>query len=160
MSKRHSSKNSSNNLNQKQSQNHTNHGSQADGSQDKIRLDKWLWAARFYKTRSVSRTAIEGGKVHVNGQRAKPSKDACIGDVIILRQGFDEKTIVVKNISGDRRGAPEAQRLYEETPDSIKTRENAAADRKALRGSYPVSEHRPDKKQRRDIGRLRRQDFE
>lgn len=128
--------------------------------QDKVRLDKWLWAARFYKTRSVSRDAIEGGKVHVNGQRAKPSKDARVGDTLVLRQGFDEKTIVIKALSDTRRGAPEARLLYEETQDSINKREEAAANRKALRGSYPVSEHRPDKKQRRDIERFRQQDFE
>ncbi|WP_281648420.1 ribosome-associated heat shock protein Hsp15 [Parendozoicomonas sp. Alg238-R29] len=128
--------------------------------QDKVRLDKWLWAARFYKTRSASRDAIEGGKVHVNGQRAKPSKDARVGDTIILRQGFDEKVIFIKALSDTRRGAPEAQLLYEETQESITKREEAAANRKALRGSYPISEHRPDKKQRRDIERFRQQNFE
>ena len=132
---------------------------EASGSQ-KVRLDKWLWAARFYKTRSLSRDAIEGGKVHVNGQRAKPSKDARVGDTIVLRQGFDEKTIVIQQLSDTRRGAPEAQKLYQETGESIKKREDAAANRKALRGSHPFSEHRPDKKQRRDIDRLRQKDFE
>ena len=126
----------------------------------KVRLDKWLWAARFYKTRAASRDAIEGGKVHVNGQRAKPSKDARENDLLVLRQGFDEKTIVIKVLSDVRRGAPEAQLLYEETAESIKKREESAANRKALRGSHPFSEHRPDKKQRRDIERLRQQSFE
>ncbi|MTI14069.1 ribosome-associated heat shock protein Hsp15 [Sansalvadorimonas verongulae] len=129
-------------------------------SQSKVRLDKWLWAARFYKTRAISRDAIEGGKVHVNGQRAKPSKDARVGDMLVLRQGFDEKTIVIKELSDSRRGAPEAQKLYTETQASINKREEAAANRRALRGSHPFSEHRPDKKQRRDIDKLRQQDFE
>ena len=127
---------------------------------DKVRLDKWLWAARFYKTRPIAREAIEGGKVHVNGQRAKPSKEARVGDTIVLRQGFDEKTVSVQALSAIRRGASEAQTLYQEAEESIKKREEEAARRKALRGSQPHSDHRPDKKQRRDIGRLRERDFE
>ena len=143
----------------KQSDNSQTTSQNQNAGSEKVRLDKWLWAARFYKTRATSRDAIEGGKVHVNGQRAKPSKDARVGDILVLRQGFDEKTITIRELSGTRRGAPEAQMLYQETEESIKRREDAAANRKALRGSHPFSEHRPDKKQRRDIERLRQQDF-
>src|SRR5690554_6872810 len=85
-----------------------------------IRLDKWLWAARFYKTRSLAKAAIEGGKVHYEGQRTKVSKLVEIGATLKVRQGFDEKVIIVKALSDQRRGAPEAQLLYEETPQSIK----------------------------------------
>src|SRR5690554_8115120 len=87
-----------------------------------IRLDKWLWAARFYKTRSLAKAAIEGGKVHYEGQRTKVSKLVEIGATLKVRQGFDEKVIIVKALSDQRRGAPEAQLLYEETPQSIKDR--------------------------------------
>ncbi len=131
-----------------------------EAGQPKVRIDKWLWAARFFKTRAASRNAIEGGKVHVNGQRAKPSRYAQIDDTLVLRQGFDEKTITIKVLSDVRKGAPEAQLLFEETTESIKKREEAAANRKALRGSHPISEHRPDKKQRRRIIRFQHQDFE
>jgi len=86
--------------------------------QVKVRLDKWLWAARFFKTRAIAKQAIDGGKVHYQGSRAKPSKDVEIGMEITLRQGFDDKTIVIKAISEPRRGAPEAQLLYEETQTS------------------------------------------
>ncbi len=131
-----------------------------DSDTRKMRLDKWLWAARFYKTRSICRDAIDGGKVRVNGQRAKPSKDAHLGDIISLRQGFDEKTVVIRELSGDRRGAQEAQKLYEETAESLQKREEAAAQRKAMGGAHPVMDQRPDKKQRRDIQKLRRTDFD
>ncbi|MCL6271163.1 ribosome-associated heat shock protein Hsp15 [Sansalvadorimonas sp. 2012CJ34-2] len=137
----------------------TDQDKSAGNGKEKVRLDKWLWAARFYKTRSVARDAIEGGKVHVNGQRAKPSKEARVGDMIVLRQGFDEKTVSIQALSDVRRGAPEAQLLYQETDASIKKREDEAAQRKALRGSHPFSDRRPDKKQRRDIERLREKDF-
>ena len=118
---------------------------------EKIRLDKWLWAARFYKTRALAKAAIEGGKVHVNGAKAKPSKEPRLNDEVTLRQGWDDKVVIIKALSGTRRGAPEAQMLYEETPASIAKREQAAANRKALKGAMPHTEGRPDKKQRRDL---------
>lgn len=118
---------------------------------DKIRLDKWLWAARFYKTRSLAKAAIEGGKVQCQGERCKPGKEPRIGDVYQIRQGFDTRTVVVRQLSDQRRGAPEAQRLYEETPESIEQRETAAAQRKAMGAGGIISERRPTKKQRRQI---------
>ena len=87
-------------------------------SNDKIRLDKWLWAARFFKTRALAKDAIEGGKVHYEGQRCKVSKSPEIGAKLTIRQGFDEKIVIIKALSGQRRGAAEAQLLYEETPQS------------------------------------------
>ncbi|RAU16874.1 ribosome-associated heat shock protein Hsp15 [Nitrincola tibetensis] len=123
-----------------------------DSSQSKVRLDKWLWAARFYKTRALAKQMIEGGKVHYDGQRAKSSKMVEIGAELTLRLGFDEKTIVVVSLADQRRGAEEAQRLYREKPESIEKRERAAEQRK-IHGSAP--EHRPDKKSRRELLRVK-----
>lgn len=119
----------------------------------KIRLDKWLWAARFYKTRAIAREAIEGGKVHLNGQRCKPGKEPKVGDTLSLRVGWDEKVVVIREVYDRRQKAELAQQLYEETAESIRAREAATENRKALRGATPRPEHRPDKKQRRDIMR-------
>ena len=120
---------------------------------DKVRLDKWLWAARFYKTRALAKAAIESGKVHCRGERCKPGKEPRVGDEFVLRTGFDERTVVVKALSVVRRGAPEAQALYEETAQSIARREQAAAMRKA--GAMGVTtDGRPTKKQRRQIHQL------
>nr|WP_319527008.1 S4 domain-containing protein [Pseudomonas laurentiana] len=117
---------------------------------DKVRLDKWLWAARFYKTRALAKAAIESGKVHCRGERCKPGKEPRVGDEFVLRTGFDERTIVVKALSVVRRGAPEAQVLYEETAQSVARREQAAALRKA--GALGVTtDGRPTKKQRRQL---------
>ncbi|WP_248918244.1 RNA-binding S4 domain-containing protein [Pseudomonas entomophila] len=120
---------------------------------DKVRLDKWLWAARFYKTRALAKAAIESGKVHCRGERCKPGKEPRVGDEFVLRTGFDERTVVVKALSVVRRGAPEAQTLYEETAESMKRREQAAEMRKA--GAMGVTtDGRPTKKQRRQIHQL------
>ncbi|GMQ45156.1 ribosome-associated heat shock protein Hsp15 [Vibrio sp. 10N] len=121
-----------------------------------VRLDKWLWAARFYKTRSIARNMVDGGKVHYNGQRSKPSKIVELGAVIALRQGNEEKTVVIERISDQRRGAPEAQTLYSETAESIAKREDNALKRK-LHAHNPSPERRPDKKQRRDIIKFKHQ---
>jgi ribosome-associated heat shock protein Hsp15 len=124
---------------------------------DKVRLDKWLWAARFYKTRALAKAAIEGGKVHHRGERCKPGKEPKVGDEYVIRTGFDDRTVVVQALSVVRRGAPEAQLLYRETEDSIRKREAAAEQRKA--GALGVqTDGRPTKKQRRQI--LNFQDFQ
>ena len=121
---------------------------------DKIRLDKWLWAARFFKTRALAKEAIEGGKVHCQGERCKPGKEPKVGDELSIRQGFDERRIKVEALSAVRRGAAEAQALYTETPDSVLKRENAAALRKA--GALGMTtDGRPSKKQRRQIEHFR-----
>lgn len=128
---------------------------------EKVRIDKWLWAARFYKTRSLAKQAVEGGKVQCDGQRVKPSKDIAVGITLKIRQGFDDKTVLVQALSDQRRGAPEAQQLYEETAESIALREDRAAQRKAggLAGQL-ISDHRPNKKERRQIHRFQRQDLD
>ena len=114
------------------------------------RIDKWLWAARFYRTRGKAKEAIDGGKVHINGTRAKPSKELNIGDMLELTQGWDEKTVVVKALSDVRRSAQIAQELYAETAASLAKRERIAEQRKAA-GNQVRNEGRPSKKNRRLI---------
>ncbi|MCB1687201.1 MAG: RNA-binding protein [Halioglobus sp.] len=121
----------------------------------KTRLDKWLWAARFFKTRSLAKAAIDGGKVHLAGQRVKVSKEITIGDTLQIRQGFDEKVVLVRELSDQRRGAPEAQLLYEETADSRAKRDEQAAARKAAGGMIDRPAQRPNKQQRRQIHRFK-----
>ncbi|WPC73981.1 ribosome-associated heat shock protein Hsp15 [Vibrio porteresiae] len=121
-----------------------------------VRLDKWLWAARFYKTRSIARNMVDGGKVHYNGQRSKPSKVVELGATITLRLGYEEKTVIIEQISEQRRGAPEAQAMYQETVESIEKREKNALARK-LHAVSPSPDRRPDKKQRRDIIKFKHQ---
>jgi ribosome-associated heat shock protein Hsp15 len=122
---------------------------------DKVRLDKWLWAARFFKTRSLAKAAIEGGKVHLGGQRVKVSKEISVGDTLQIRQGWDEKVVLVTSLSDQRRGAPEALLLYEETADSRAKREAEAEARKAAGGMIDRPANRPTKKQRRQIHRFK-----
>ena len=123
---------------------------------DKVRIDKWLWAARFFKTRNLAKEAIDGGKVQCDGQRVKPSKEATVGLELTIRQHWDEKTIIIKALSDQRRGAPEAALLYEETEASRELREKRAAERKAGLGAFIISDHRPNKKERRQIHRFQR----
>lgn len=121
----------------------------------KLRLDKWLWAARFFKTRSLAKAAIEGGKVQLAGQRVKVSREISEGDILHIRQGWDERVVMVTGLSDQRRGAPEAQLLYEETTASVAKREAEAAARKAAGGMIDRPAHRPTKKQRRQIHRFK-----
>lgn len=116
---------------------------------EKVRIDKWLWAARFFRTRSLAKEAIEGGKVHCDGVRVKVSKEVRPGMVFTIRQGFDEKTVMVKALSGVRGPASVAQALYEETAESIAQRELNTANRQANNLAHP--DHRPSKKDRRRI---------
>ncbi|SDU24866.1 RNA-binding S4 domain-containing protein [Halopseudomonas salegens] len=129
----------------------------AEKDDNKVRLDKWLWAARFFKTRNLAKAAIEGGKVQCQGERCKPSKEPRLGDLLTIRQGFDNREVEVLALSGQRRGAPEAQLLYRETEASMQRREAAAAQRKAMGAGAVISEQRPTKKQRRQIHRFRDQ---
>jgi len=122
----------------------------------KVRLDKWLWAARFFKTRNLAKQAIEGGKVHCDGQRVKAAKEISVGITLGIRQELDEKVVVVKMLSDQRRGAPEAALLYEETEASKALREKRSAERKAGLGSFLVSDHKPNKKERRQIHQFQR----
>ena len=120
---------------------------------DKVRIDKWLWAARFFKTRALANNAIEIGKVHINGQKPKPSRMLDVGETLTVRQGYDEKILEVVALSDQRRGAPDAQKLYRETDESIAARDKQQAERKALNQSKPQHE-KPNKKQRRQIHRF------
>ncbi|MFT3905408.1 MAG: S4 domain-containing protein [Steroidobacteraceae bacterium] len=120
---------------------------------DRVRVDKWLWAARFFKTRSQAKEAIEGGKVHHEGQRVKVSKEVRTGMVFTIRQGFDEKVVVVKALSDVRGPAGVAQALYEETPASLAVREQRQQERRVDNLARPGQ--RPNKKQRRQIHRFR-----
>lgn len=121
----------------------------------KARLDKWLWAARFFKTRNLAKQAIDGGKVHCNGARCKSSREIEIDTILEIRQGWDEKTVVVKELSVKRGGAPQAALLYQETPESIENRALQAAKRKAMQNSNPHSNGRPSKQDRRLIHRFK-----
>ncbi|XXN63045.1 ribosome-associated heat shock protein Hsp15 [Enterobacter ludwigii] len=116
-----------------------------------VRLDKWLWAARFYKTRALAREMVEGGKVHYNGQRSKPSKLVELNAELTLRQGNDERTVVITAVTDQRRPATEAQALYAETAASIEKREKTALARKMNSLTMPHPDRRPDKKERRDL---------
>ncbi|MCG3469320.1 ribosome-associated heat shock protein Hsp15 [Xenorhabdus bovienii] len=116
-----------------------------------VRLDKWLWAARFYKTRSIAREMIDGGKVHYNGQRSKPSKLVELNAEIKLRQGNEEKIVTVLALNSHRRSATEAQQLYQETEKSIINREKTALARKMNVLTMPNPDRRPDKKERRTL---------
>ena len=123
-----------------------------------VRLDKWLWAARFYKTRAIARQMIQSGKVHYNGQRAKPSKVVELGAMLKLRQGFDSKEVEVLQLNDQRRGAPEAQLMYRETEASLAKREENAEARKLNAMYNPHPQGRPDKKQRRQL--IKMKDFQ
>ncbi|MGV3345259.1 ribosome-associated heat shock protein Hsp15 [Enterobacteriaceae bacterium LUAb1] len=116
-----------------------------------VRLDKWLWAARFYKTRALAREMIEGGKVHYNGQRSKPGKLVELNAELTLRQGSDQRTVIISAITEQRRPASEARRLYHETHQSIEKREKLALVRKMNALTMPHPDRRPDKKERRNL---------
>ncbi|MFT6955625.1 MAG: ribosome-associated heat shock protein Hsp15 [Halieaceae bacterium] len=130
------------------------------GNDNKLRIDKWLWAARFFKTRSLAKAAIDGGKVQLDGKRVKVSKEITVGACLRIRQGWDEKDIEVVALSNQRRGAPEAEMLYQESADSIQRREQEAAARKAAGGMIDRPLHRPTKKQRRQIHRFKEDSFD
>ena len=120
----------------------------------RVRIDKWLWAARFFKTRSIAAEAIDGGKVEVNGERAKRSKLLQAGDEVRIRIGPYEHVVRVRGISERRGSATIASALYEETPESRRAREALAAQMRALPSLFGQG-NRPSKKDRRDLRRLR-----
>ncbi|HDR1021465.1 TPA: ribosome-associated heat shock protein Hsp15 [Pasteurella multocida] len=130
----------------------------AEENDDQVRLDKWLWAARFYKTRTIAKEMIDGGKVHYNGQRTKPNKTVEVGGIIKLRQGNEEKEVEVTALSTQRRGAPEAQLLYKETEKSVEQRAKMAIARKINALTMPHPDRRPNKKERRDLLKFKHQD--
>ncbi|WP_226648879.1 RNA-binding S4 domain-containing protein [Microbulbifer variabilis] len=122
---------------------------------DKVRIDKWLWAARFFKTRSIAKQAIEGGKVHADGHRVKASKDLTVGALLSIRQGWDLIEVEIIALSDQRRGADVARTLYRETEDSIARREKERNERQAANAG--IQRERPNKKQRRQIHRFLRE---
>jgi ribosome-associated heat shock protein Hsp15 len=131
--------------------------SEQDNITATLRLDKWLWACRFYKTRALAKDMIEGGKVQYNGQRCKASRTVDVGATIKLAQGTDERTVVVKGLSEQRLSAPLAQQLYEETAASISQRAERAELRKMNVLFAPHPETKPDKKMRRQLLLLKSQ---
>ena len=123
-----------------------------------VRLDKWLWAARFFKTRSLAAEAAQGGKVHVHGDRAKPARPVRVGDRLQIRRGPYEWVVTVKGLSTRRGPAKEAVLLYEETADSVQNRDAARAQFQAQAAPFRERGGRPTKKDRRDRARFARED--
>lgn len=128
---------------------------QDDTSVRSVRIDRWLWAARFFKTRSLAKAAIEGGKVHMNGQRMKPAKEIQVGAMLSISRGSTEQTILVEVLSEQRGPAKVAQTLYTETDESIEKRESARAMRAMARAGLQVPASKPSKKERRDLRKLK-----
>ena len=120
-------------------------------TETQVRLDKWLWAARFFKTRAQASQAVAGGKVQVGGLRVKPSRLMAVGDGVRIQKEQEEYAIVVLALSSQRRGAPEAQLLYEEIPESIAARAEARETRRLLRVAGAAPPGRPGKRDRRLI---------
>ena len=124
------------------------------GECDKVRLDKWLWAARFFKTRALATEAINGGHIHLNGHRPKPSRTVVPGDELAIRRGQDEYRITVRELSEKRGPASVAQQLYDESEQSRAERERLAEQRRLQAAAEPRPAKRPDKKGRRQIIRF------
>jgi len=124
------------------------------GDTDKVRIDKWLWAARFFKTRGLAADAIDGGKVRYDGERPKPAKEVKLGAVLRITRPDGEWEVVVRGLSGQRRGAPEAALLYEETEASRQRRAQAALTREADHAQRERGMGRPSKRDRRLIKRF------
>ncbi len=127
---------------------------------EKVRLDRWLWAARFFKTRAQAKQAVEGGKVHYNGNRTKPAKDVTPGAELTITRGFDQLTVIVEALASRRGSATDAHALYQETPASIRIREREAERRRAARAAVELPMQRPDKRDRRELARRKRTDHD
>lgn len=123
---------------------------------EQVRIDKWLWAARFFKTRSAASDAVLGGRVHVNGERVKPSKDVRPADTVEVSAGETRWTVVIAALADKRGPASVAATLYEETPESVAAREQRAAERRVARPFGSDLGARPTKRARRQIEQLRR----
>jgi ribosome-associated heat shock protein Hsp15 len=120
-----------------------------------IRIDRWLWAARFFKTRTLAKVAVEAGHIQIEGQRAKPAKEVQIGHTLNVRRGNQEMTIMVVALASRRGPAKVAQTLYEETHESIEQREILTSRRRMERAGLRVPQTKPSKKDRRDLRKLR-----
>jgi ribosome-associated heat shock protein Hsp15 len=121
------------------------------------RIDRWLWAARFYKTRGLATEAVSGGRVHLNGERVKPAKEVRRDDQVQVRVGHVTRTVVVRDLAEKRGSASVAATLYEETPESVATREQAALERRTARPLGSDLGARPTKQDRRRIEALRKE---
>jgi ribosome-associated heat shock protein Hsp15 len=119
-----------------------------------VRLDKWLWTARFFKARSLASDAVDGGKVKLNGAATKPAKDVKLGDRLHIRAGGQDWNIVVQGLNEQRRPGSEAQLLYQETLDSVQRRTQAAELRKLAPSPAPEQKGRPTKRDRRQLSRF------
>lgn len=128
------------------------------GAEGRVRLDKWLWAARFFKTRTLATEAVAGGKVHVGGQRSKPSHAVRVGEILRVQRSFDECIVVVKALSERRGPAREAALLYEETAESVRRREELGEQRRLQHLAFLRPDGRPTKQDRRRIVRFTRRD--
>ncbi|MEQ6289486.1 RNA-binding S4 domain-containing protein [Vogesella sp. GCM10023246] len=126
-----------------------------EAADDKLRLDKWLWAARFFKTRQLAHEALELGRVLVNGERVKASRVARVGDLLQIRIDKLVYNVTVLALASQRRPAAEARLLYSESEDSVQAREHQIGLQKAEHASFPYGEGRPTKKARRDIIRFK-----
>ena len=126
-----------------------------DADDGRVRLDKWLWAARFFKTRALASEAIGGGKVQVNGDRAKRARPLQVGDEVRVRLGPYEHLVVVKALSARRGPAAVAAELYQERPESVAAREALALQLKTLHAAFVPEKGRPTKRDRREIERLK-----
>ena len=132
----------------------------------RMRLDRWLWAARFFKTRAQAKAAIEGGKIDflsttadtLRHQKPKVSKEVMTGDMLCIRRGWNSETVLITGLAEQRGKAVEAQALYEETLDSIEAREADAARRKMERAGLRVPASRPSKRDRRELKKLKQED--
>lgn len=121
-----------------------------------VRVDKWLWAARFFKNRGLASEAVKAGHIELNGIRTKPAKMVQVGDVLQVKRGLDVYVITVQGLAEKRGSASIAQALYQESEQSIKAREKLNEQRKFLAASAPAPDKRPDKKARRQIIRFQR----
>ncbi|AFT68830.1 S4 domain protein [Alloalcanivorax dieselolei B5] len=121
-----------------------------------IRIDSWLWAARFFKTRSLAKQAVEGGKIQVDGAKAKPSKTVQPGSEVVIRKGDEQWTVRVEGLSNRRGPASIAQTLYQETEESRQQRQTKSEQRRLAHNANASPDHRPSKKERRDLARFKR----
>jgi ribosome-associated heat shock protein Hsp15 len=120
-----------------------------------VRIDRWLWAARFFKTRSLAKAAVEGGKVHLQSSRVKPSKEVRTGQTLEIRRGDTLQVVVIQQLSEQRGSAEIAQTLYTETPESIEQREARKSVRRMERAGLNIPSSKPDKKDRRALAQLK-----
>ena len=120
-----------------------------------VRIDRWLWAARFFKTRSLAKAAVEGGKVHLESSRVKPSKEVQVGQQLEIRRGDTFQVVIIETLSEQRGSATVAQTLYTETPESIEQREVRKSVRLMERAGLNIPSSKPDKKNRRALAQLK-----